>query len=105
MPISADAGFLADYKRRAEAALPGRVVKVVLYGSRARGDAESESDWDVAVFLKDAPQEEDRRTVSGLAFEVGLENGVFIQTVVLPVSREVEQSSFMRRVRSEGIAI
>lgn len=97
--------FLEEYGRRAKAALGNRVVKVVLYGSRARGDAEPESDWDVAVFLKDVPREEDSRLVSGLAYKVGLENGVSIQTVVLPISREEEQSSFMKRIRGEGIAI
>ena len=30
-----------------------RIERVVLYGSRARGDARSDSDYDVAVFLKD----------------------------------------------------
>ena len=30
-----------------------RLERVVLYGSRARGDAEADSDYDVAVFLKD----------------------------------------------------
>jgi predicted nucleotidyltransferase len=30
-----------------------RIERVVLYGSRARGDAGEESDYDVAVFLKD----------------------------------------------------
>lgn len=30
-----------------------RVERVVLFGSRARGDAEPDSDYDVAVFLHD----------------------------------------------------
>jgi predicted nucleotidyltransferase len=30
-----------------------RIERVVLYGSRARGDAREDSDYDVAVFLKD----------------------------------------------------
>ncbi len=32
-----------------------RLDRVVLFGSRARGDAEPDSDYDVAVFLKDMP--------------------------------------------------
>src|SRR5271157_2084402 len=32
-----------------------RVARVVLFGSRARGDAGPDSDYDVAVFLKDMP--------------------------------------------------
>jgi predicted nucleotidyltransferase len=30
-----------------------RIERVVLFGSRARGDAGAESDYDLAVFLKD----------------------------------------------------
>jgi uncharacterized protein len=32
-----------------------RVARVVLFGSRARGDAGPDSDYDVAVFLRDMP--------------------------------------------------
>jgi predicted nucleotidyltransferase len=31
----------------------GRLERVVLFGSQARGDARGDSDYDVAVFLKD----------------------------------------------------
>jgi predicted nucleotidyltransferase len=31
----------------------GRIERVVLFGSRARGDASDDSDYDVAVFLRD----------------------------------------------------
>jgi len=32
-----------------------RLERVVLFGSRARGDAQPESDYDIAVFLRDMP--------------------------------------------------
>src|SRR5712691_2261832 len=35
-----------------------RIERVVLFGSRARGDARPDSDYDVAVFLKDRSPDE-----------------------------------------------
>jgi uncharacterized protein len=32
-----------------------RLDRVVLFGSRARGDSDADSDYDVALFLKDMP--------------------------------------------------
>jgi predicted nucleotidyltransferase len=57
-PVSC--GFLAEFRSDVEAAFPGRVRDVALFGSRARGDANAESDWDVAVFIDGF----DRRTES-----------------------------------------
>jgi predicted nucleotidyltransferase len=47
-----DLALIREFKRRAERALPGRIERVMLYGSRARGDARDDSDWDVAIFLR-----------------------------------------------------
>ena len=33
----------------------GRLERVMLFGSRARGDSRPDSDYDVAVFLRDMP--------------------------------------------------
>ena len=42
-------------------ALGRRLRAVVLYGSRARGDAKGESDWDLLVLAEDLPEETLRR--------------------------------------------
>lgn len=47
------ASRLRAFRRDVERALPGRVASVVLFGSRARGDARPDSDYDVAVFVRD----------------------------------------------------
>jgi uncharacterized protein len=44
---------LMEFKREVDTALPGQVERMMLFGSRARGDAEEDSDYDVAVFLRD----------------------------------------------------
>jgi hypothetical protein len=44
-----DLTLIREFQRRAEEALPGRIVRVMLYGSRARGGARPDSAWYVAV--------------------------------------------------------
>lgn len=84
--LSRDAvDHLAAFKREVEEALPGRVARVTLFGSRARGDAEEDSDYDVAVFVHD--RSEDWRVgsiVSKVAYEHMLD-GIFISPIVLPM--------------------
>lgn len=46
------AARLRKFRREVEAHFPGRVVDVILFGSRARGDARPDSDYDVAVFIE-----------------------------------------------------
>lgn len=47
------AARLRAFRRQAERMLPDRITQVVLFGSRARGDARPGSDYDVAVFVRD----------------------------------------------------
>ena len=97
--------LLAEFKRRAEAALPGRIARVVLFGSRARGDARFDSDWDLAVFLNNVPSTEDRRALAVAAYDLILDSGQFLQPIALPIARADEDSLFMRRIRQDGVPI
>ena len=59
-----------------------RIERVVAYGSRARGDAQEESDYDVAVFLKSLAnrwQEVDR--IVPLVTDILYEDGAFIHAM------------------------
>ena len=52
-PAAPSDPVLRRFRADVEAAYGSRVERVVLFGSRARGDGRSSSDHDVAVFLHD----------------------------------------------------
>jgi predicted nucleotidyltransferase len=86
-----------------------QLSEMILFGSRARGDAESDSDMDVLVVLDGPVSKQSRRIVSDNAWEVGFEAGIVV--VPIMVSRESwengpEQVSLLAMaVREEGVSI
>jgi predicted nucleotidyltransferase len=85
----------------------GRLHKVVLFGSWARGDADDESDLDLLVVLDsmESPFVEIDR-MSDVVWRHAQEQGVAIS--VVPVRAEEERGSktaFLDRVRAEGRAV
>jgi len=100
-----DLAPVREFKRRAEQALPGRLEKVVLYGSRARGEARRHSDWDVAVFIRGTVAPAEARTLSHIGSDLFFDRGWNIHPIALPARREGEDSFFLRSVRRDGIAV
>ena len=74
---------LAAYKRAVADAIPG-VEKLILFGSHARGQVHDDSDYDIAVFVRDMPDRRHiRRVLSDLAYH-HIMDGVFIRPIPLP---------------------
>ena len=86
-----------------------KLHQVILFGSRARGDAEPDSDMDVLVVLDEPRTREARDVVSDSAWEAGFDAGVVVASVVF-TREEWENgpeyySPFAEAVRSEGIPL
>ena len=81
-----------------------RIERVVLFGSRARGDADDESDYDVAVFLRDLTdrwRELDR--LADLRADFLEEADVFIDAKPYPAGAYRDRTTLMREIRREGV--
>lgn len=75
---------LRAFRRKVQHALPGKVTRVILFGSRARGDARPDSDYDVAVFVRDL---HDRRSIDHTLADSAYRHilaGVHIRPVAVP---------------------
>ena len=103
--MSTDLTLPREYKRRVESTFGERIAKMVLFGSRARGDVHEESDWDIAVFFKDEPTMEDRHRLVDLGTDVLFDTGEVIQPVTLPLLRQAEDSYLMQAIRTDGITL
>jgi predicted nucleotidyltransferase len=100
-----DLRLVREFKRRAEAALPGRVARVVLFGSRAREDARADSDWDIAVFLRDGASSRDTLTLADAAYDLIVESGQFIQPVAVSDAQAVGDGPLLGSIAREGIEL
>jgi len=58
------------------------VHKIVLFGSRARGESSEYSDMDVLVLLDEVYNEKDLDYVSECAWEAGFEHGIVLVPIV-----------------------
>ena len=95
---------LRRFRAALDALYGDRIERVVLFGSRARGDAREDSDYDVAVFLKglaDRWPEIDR--IIPLVTEILYEDGAFIHAMPHRAGSYEDRTSLMREIRREGV--
>ena len=101
------ATLLAELRKGMEGLYGERLVKLVLFGSRARGDADPDSDIDVLVVLHGpvSPWEEIERTgelVAGLS----LEHGEVLACVFLSEEEfDKDRTPLLLNVRREGVPL
>jgi predicted nucleotidyltransferase len=85
--------------------LDAQLERVVLYGSRARGDARPDPDYDVAVFLRDMPDRiVELYRLADLSTAILENGGDFIHAMPYPAGfYNDERMPLMFAIRAEGI--
>ena len=99
--------ILKEFREKVTERFPSS--QVILFGSRARGDAGPQSDADVVVILKNAPSEEDEDFISDSAWETGYPYGLVIVPVVFSLeeweSGPERFSLLVKAVQTEGVPL
>ena len=81
-----------------------RIERVVLFGSRARGDAHADSDYDIAVFLHDLTDRwREAERIIPVVTDVLYEEEAFIHAMPYRAGSYEERTPLMREIRREGI--
>src|SRR5713226_292207 len=86
--------ILKRFKAKVEKILGDRLDRVVLFGSRSRGDADPESDFDLLVTVQSL-QETDRKRVLEIAVDLSLEYGTVLAVLVVPTNDFREDRYFI----------
>jgi predicted nucleotidyltransferase len=82
--------------------------QLILFGSQARGDARSDSDWDLLVLLNKSKKELEDYDNYGYPFdEIGWEYGVAINALLYTTEdwEKRKITPFYKNIQSEGIEI
>jgi predicted nucleotidyltransferase len=103
-PATLDDPILKRFRNALDQIYGDRIERVVLFGSRARGDAHDDSDYDIAIFLKDLTDrwlELDR--IIPVVTDILFDEEAFIHAMPYCAGSYEERTPLMREIRREGI--
>jgi predicted nucleotidyltransferase len=104
--VSASDPVLSRFRSALDEMYGERIERVILFGSRARGDALESSDYDVAVFLKNLRDRWlERQRLADLRVKLIDDTGAFFDFLPFPAEAYAERSPLMREIRLEGLDI
>src|SRR5215469_11657576 len=80
-----------------------RIERVVLFGSRARGDGHAGSDYDIAVFLKNLTDRwREFHRLADLRTDILAETGAFLEARPFREGSYQERIPLMHEIRRDG---
>ncbi|WP_461863532.1 nucleotidyltransferase domain-containing protein [Thermococcus sp.] len=93
---------LNEFIERLKAQFPGRIERIVLFGSYARGDYDEESDIDVLIVGELSLDD-----ILSLIFEIMLKYGVLINAITENKEEfeRLREASFHKIILSEGAVL
>jgi predicted nucleotidyltransferase len=99
-----DDPVLVRFRRALSEVYGSKIERVVLFGSRARGDARPDSDYDVAVFLNKPDAFNDEATrLAAIETDTLYDTGSIINAIPFHAGAYRERTGLMSQVRHDGV--
>lgn len=100
--------IIEEFKRRVEARFPGELVRLVIFGSKVRGEATPESDVDLLAVI----QSENWRLgdeIRSMGYALELEHGVVLSIQVISRNHyerlRANGTQFFHVLEQEGVVV
>ena len=104
--LPTDDPVLRRYKAALEDLYGDQIDRIVLFGSRARGDAHADSDYDIAVFLKSMPDRwAEFARLANLRIGFLEDADAFFDTKPYDATAYRERTPLMREIRRDGVEL
>jgi predicted nucleotidyltransferase len=95
---------VARFRAALDVAFGDRIERVVLFGSRARGDSGPDADYDVAVFLRDMDDLwAETKRLADISTEILIDTDEFVHAMPFRAGAWNERTPLMRDIRIEGV--
>ena len=101
---STDDPILKRFKAALQEIYGDQIERIVLYGSRARGEAQPDSDYDVALFLRQVPDRgQERHRLADLRVDFIDDTGAFFDTKPFSITAYGDRTPLMSEIRRDGL--
>ena len=95
--------ILSRFRAALDKVYGDKIERVVLFGSRARGDARSDSDYDIAVFLKELTNfDKEAEQIARIEIDILNDTGAVINAMPFSAVAYNRRTGLMRELRREG---
>jgi uncharacterized protein len=102
--IAAADPILTRFRSALDETYGERIERVVLFGSHARGEARADSDYDVAVFLKDLDSfGTEAGRIAVIETDILYDTGAVINAIPFGAGAYRERTGLMQELRRDGI--
>jgi predicted nucleotidyltransferase len=106
LALPTDDPVLRRYKAALEDLYGDQIDRVILFGSRARGDAQAASDYDVAIFLKSMPDRwAELNRLADLRVDFLIDTDAFFDAKPYAATAYHERTPLMREIRRDGVEL